>query len=65
MISELAFKVVLHSGETGTLVDILQKNANLITPHILKKYLLEDPKKTFNFLLHNNPKVREFASIYL
>lgn len=57
--------MVLHSGETGTLVDILQKNANLITPHILKKYLLEDPKKTFNFLLHNNPKVREFASIYL
>jgi hypothetical protein len=32
---------------------------------MFKKYILEDPKRTFNLIFHQQAKVREFVSFYI
>ena len=65
IISEIFFKISILSGEVGSLVDIFNKNTHLINFGIFEKYVVSDLKRTFNLLFHHQPKVRDFASIYL
>jgi len=49
----------------GSLLDIFLKHASLINGEILDKFVLSDPKRTFNLLFHQQAKVRDFASSYI
>lgn len=65
LISEILFKVSSLSGEVGNLPDIFAKNLHLIRVDMLRRYILEDSKKTFNLLFHQQAKVRDFVSFYI